>query len=381
MRAKILGALALALLLALSLAGTALAGAYGYEIDVNAMKAQEAADTFPVRVVEKKVVEECFDCALGEYNDDALVITVSNGSTDTLAALKVCFVAYDEGNKTVEATSDMYISSFNINASPEIYTMSKEDLSVASGQNCVLSMPVSYEKFVGVRAMVAEYTKADGTVVTNPAFAVWQNLAFGLAAGGAIELDRFRREESDVKMRICICLALCALLACAMPLSALAYNSYAIDVDALKALEQQDTFEVKIVKKTVTDGANSNDFSTPDILTLHVENGFGKALAQVSVLVVCYDGENQTKALQTGGYNITISSGREKRSLYSSTFEDVNAPGGTPFQLNIACSHSNFTGARALVAQVVTADGETLTNPIYEQWQELALGSPTHMLD
>ena len=143
MHAKILGALALALLLALSLAGTALAGAYGYEIDVNAMKAQEAADTFPVRVVEKKVVEECFDCALGDYNDDALVITVSNGSTDTLAALKVCFVAYDEGNKTVEATSAMYISSFNINASPEIYTMSKEDLSVASGQNCVLSMPVS----------------------------------------------------------------------------------------------------------------------------------------------------------------------------------------------------------------------------------------------
>ena len=184
-----------------------------------------------------------------------------------------------------------------------------------------------------------------------------------------------------MKMRMCVCLALCALLVCALPLSALAFNSYAIDVDALKALEQQDTFEVKIVKKTVTDGANSADFSIRDILTLDVQNGFGKALAQVSVLVVCYDEENQTKSLRLGNY-MSISSGREKRSLYSSTFDDVNAPGGASFQLNIACSHSNnFTGARALVAQVVTADGETLTNPIYEQWQELALGSPTHILD
>ncbi len=189
MRAKILGALSLALtlLLALSLAGAALASAYGYEIDVNAMKAQEAADTFPVKVIEKKAVEDCFDCDMGEYNDDALVITVSNGSTDTLTALKVCFVAYDGESKTVKVTSDMVFSAFN--ASPEIYTMSREDLNVASGQSCVLSMPVSYENFVGVRAMVAEYTKADGTVVANPTFAAWQNLAFGLAASSSTELD------------------------------------------------------------------------------------------------------------------------------------------------------------------------------------------------
>ncbi|MDO4865064.1 MAG: DUF5780 domain-containing protein [Clostridia bacterium] len=179
-------------------------------------------------------------------------------------------------------------------------------------------------------------------------------------------------------MRMCVCLALCALLACALPLSALAFNNYALDVDALKALEQQDPFEVKIVKKTVTDGANSNDFSNPDILTLDVQNGFGKAIAQVSVMVVCYDGENLAQPLQGNSNLITV---REKRKLYTSTFEDVNAPGGASFQLNIACGHSKFTGARALVAQVVTADGETLTNPIYEQWQELALGSPTHILD
>ncbi len=181
-----------------------------------------------------------------------------------------------------------------------------------------------------------------------------------------------------MKMRMYVCLALCALLTCALPLSALAFNNYSLDVDALKALEQQDTFEVKIVKKTVTDRANSNNFSIPDILTLDVENGFDKDLAQVSVMVVCYDAENKAQPLQGNSNVLTV---RQKRKLYSSTFEDVNAPGGASFQLNIACSHSMFTGARALVAQVVTADGETFTNPIYEQWQELALGSPTHILD
>ena len=97
MRAKILGALALALLLALSLADTALAGAYGYEIDVNAMKAQEAADTFPVRVVEKKVVEEKKKNYKNLKKQDiagrtALMYAAIAGSSTLLVAVLILFV-------------------------------------------------------------------------------------------------------------------------------------------------------------------------------------------------------------------------------------------------------------------------------------------------
>ena len=186
--------LAAALTLALLTTGAALAGEYGYEIDVAAMKALEEGCPFPVRVTEKKVVEECFDTeGFFDDNDDALVITVTNGSDAEITALKVCFVGYDADQLTRRVQGDdMSIASFN--ASPKINTLSKDGLSVAPGGSCALSMKVDYahdgtSKFVGIRAMVESYTTADGAVVANPQYDEWQNLAFGMAGGNVTELD------------------------------------------------------------------------------------------------------------------------------------------------------------------------------------------------
>ena len=182
-----------------------------------------------------------------------------------------------------------------------------------------------------------------------------------------------------MKRFLTICAAL-ALVICLAPVSVLAYfNSYLIDVDALKALEQTDEFDVRITKKTVTDGANS-DFAQPDILSLTVENNSGSTLSQIIVLMVCHDGGNMTVKLQNDNA-IYVAGTKSKRVLSTFTFEDLNAAPGAVFQQNIPCTHSNFTGVRTLVVQYTDSEGTAVTNPLYADWQELALGSPTHILD
>ena len=179
-----------------------------------------------------------------------------------------------------------------------------------------------------------------------------------------------------LKMRICC--ALCAALMALLPVAALAaFNNYSLDVEALKAVEATDAFEVRITGKSVTDGAGS-DYSNPDILTLNVHNDLAAPVTQITILLVAYDDAGTAQNLHGGLSSISI--GSVKRELTTLSFDDVSIPAGGELPLNIECQHSNFTGVRALVVQAVTADGE-FTNPLYEQWQEVALGSPTHILD
>lgn len=178
-------------------------------------------------------------------------------------------------------------------------------------------------------------------------------------------------------------LAAVLLLALLLSQAALAgFNHYAIDVEALKALEATDTFCCRITKKTVTDGANQGvNLHNQDILTLtcELEEGTQEVTGMV-VLIVCHDAEQKAVALVNGGLS-SISMGDEKRTLQTQVSEGISLTSAVPYQLNIACDHSAFTGARALVAEVTFADGTTLVNPLVEEWQELALGSPTHYLD
>ncbi|MBQ6594223.1 MAG: hypothetical protein IJH78_00990 [Clostridia bacterium] len=162
---------------------------------------------------------------------------------------------------------------------------------------------------------------------------------------------------------------------------ALAFNSYTVDAEALKALEQTDTFPVKVVKKTVADGVGSSlDLYNRDMLTLTVENASDRTVAGMVLLAVSYDAEGKTVPLENSGL-IGIKMGSEKRSLQTITLEELSlAPGGS-FAQNIPCDHSRFVGVRVIVAQVTFEDGEAVENPIWEEWQELALGSPTHYLD
>lgn len=179
-----------------------------------------------------------------------------------------------------------------------------------------------------------------------------------------------------------IFLTICLLLSSA----AFAFNSYWIDVEELKALTKSDPFPLTITKKTVTDHVNSAGGPTgdgnTDMLTLTVENHTGTVVNELVILVVCYGDDGYSRRLtSSGGLSYSISLGTDARELGGVlTFSDRSDADGSTFQLNIPCSHYNFTGAQAIVAQY-TAGDETVTNPLAEEWQELALGSPTHILD
>ena len=167
----------------------------------------------------------------------------------------------------------------------------------------------------------------------------------------------------------------------------LAFNHYSIDVETLKETTKQDTFEVSITKKTVADGVSGGAEGGPDILTLSIDNMSESRVDGIVVMVVCFDDENKACAFEGSSdpysldFSITPVGSKEKRELYVYTFDGLNVSPGASFQVTIPCKHNNFTGASALVAQYTTDSGEEVTNPLAEEWQELALGSPTHILD
>ncbi|MBR0463504.1 MAG: hypothetical protein IJJ23_03870 [Clostridia bacterium] len=175
-----------------------------------------------------------------------------------------------------------------------------------------------------------------------------------------------------------LCLILCL---CLWAAPALAFNNYAVDVDALKAVEQQDTFNVKITRKTVTDKANG-DFNNPDILAFEVTNGSDAAIAQIVIALVAHDAEGKAQQIQSAGLSaISMNMGTDARRLTEITFTPAGASAGAVFTLSQPCDHGRFTGVRAIVKEYTTESGETIANPLFDEWQEEALGRPTHILD
>ena len=193
--------------------------------------------------------------------------------------------------------------------------------------------------------------------------------------------------KHNLNRRICliISMALVMCLAAGMNAHAMPFNSYHVDVDAIKELAGTDTFDVKVVKKVVADDVNTGSIMNynPDMLTLTVEAGPAvSSLSEVVIMVVCYDEGQMTQSLTGSGIG-DIGTGKSKRQFAVLTFSDLDQAGGT-FQVSTKCDHDNFTGAQALVAQYTgMCDGKEVqeTNPLAAQWQELALGSPTHILD
>jgi len=182
---------ALLLLLCLLFTASAQADKYGYAVDIDTMKALEAQSAFPVKVTEKKIVQECFE-RRSDFNipdsPDALVVTVTNQSDQTLTGVQVGFIALNAEGLTTDVVRSTSLTISLSNDPPEIKTLARDDLSLAPGESCIISLRVDYERVRGVRAMVSEYTTAEGTVA-NPDFPLWQTYAFGLGSSNSTELD------------------------------------------------------------------------------------------------------------------------------------------------------------------------------------------------
>ena len=182
---------ALLLLLCLLFTASAQADKYGYAVDIDTMKALEAQSAFPVKVTEKKIVQECFDKKTGvgtTDSADALVVTVTNQSDQTLTGVQVGFIALNEKGLTTDVVATSKSSLGLSDNTPEIKTLVRDDLSLAPGESCIISLRVDYNRVRGVRAMVSGYTTAEGAVA-NPDSPLWQTYAFGLGSENSTELD------------------------------------------------------------------------------------------------------------------------------------------------------------------------------------------------
>ncbi len=186
-----------------------------------------------------------------------------------------------------------------------------------------------------------------------------------------------------MKKRICFSLALILLFSLISAVSAdqYSFNSYPVDVDAMKALEQQDTFGVRVVKKVVTDHVNSSLRSAnPDMLSLTIQNDSSVTVTECVILAVAYDQDRMSADLQPSSQLIAMN-GTAKRTISTFPLDKLDIAPGTMLIKNIACHHSGFTGVRVIVAQYTDSEGQIYTNELYPEWQELALGSPTIILE
>ena len=183
-------ALLLLLVLLLSVPALVSAAKYGYPIDVPAMKALEETSAFPVRVIGKTVTEEVYDVEGSYLPADVLTLIFRNDTDMEVTGFKVFWVAYDAEGITQKIDSTSMIADFNdSHGSPQLYSAELNHISFPAHSENSSGLPVHWDTFVGVRAMVAWYTDASGNTVENPDFPQWQNLAFGMVSGDSTELD------------------------------------------------------------------------------------------------------------------------------------------------------------------------------------------------
>lgn len=161
--------------------------------------------------------------------------------------------------------------------------------------------------------------------------------------------------------------------------TALAFNHYMVDVDALKETEKSDTFEVKINRKSISEKTN-DDLYIPDTLIFELSNNSSFQISRIVITAVAYDEEGKAQKLDGRLESIGTLGSQEARKLITITSESLSAMPGDTFYIHQPCSYS-FSGVRAIVKEYTTSDGQTFTNPCFDAWQEIALGNPTHILD
>lgn len=170
-----------------------------------------------------------------------------------------------------------------------------------------------------------------------------------------------------------------ALSLCFLPAAALAFNHYAVNPEEVKAIEKEDTFDVRITRKTVTNGAGG-ELSNPDVLTFDITNSSPYKISEVVIQAVATNEEGKAVKIEGSMGLYSMSMGKDARRLLVFSWPVSAAPGAV-FQVMQPCSHLTFTGIRAIVSQYTTADGQVFENPLFAAWSEAALGSPTHILD
>ena len=153
-------------------------------------------------------------------------------------------------------------------------------------------------------------------------------------------------------------------------------NAPKINLDKLKEIEAEDTFEVKVTNKEIVKNAVSGfSMDGNDAISVTFENGSDKTITAVSLLVAAHNENEELVKLSlsyTLGDNGLV-------SQYSS--DELELAPGDSDTMGIKCNAEKISGARIIVYSYTTSDGETVENPIAMEWYKNVEFGKTTVLD
>lgn len=154
-------------------------------------------------------------------------------------------------------------------------------------------------------------------------------------------------------------------------------NGDLVDVDALKDIEEKDTFKVKVTKKEIQeDGASGISLAGDDLIVLHITNNDTKAISDVTIYVLAYDEDNIAQKISTG----TISIGNNEKYIKAFVTEGVTIKPGETTEVAIRTTKGYISGVRCIV-ESYKMDGEEIENDMVKDWYNHAYVGKNQELD
>lgn len=137
-----------------------------------------------------------------------------------------------------------------------------------------------------------------------------------------------------------------------------------VNVEALKKIEESDTFKVKVTKKEIQeDGASGFSLSGNDLIILHITNNDSKPVSDVSVYVLAYDDNNIAQTISTGTYSF----GNGEKYIKGFVTNDVTIEPGETTEVAIKTTKGSISGIRCIVDSY-KMDGEEIENDLTTDW-------------
>lgn len=138
-----------------------------------------------------------------------------------------------------------------------------------------------------------------------------------------------------------------------------------VDVDKLKEIEVDDTFDVQVTNKEIKkDYYDTINKYGKDALTFEIQNNSGKTVSDLDMYVVAYNADNVIMPIKTKKFkanNIDF-------LIYSfGSEENVSIDTGETENLAVRFSQGDIVGVRCIINSYV-ADGKTYENSSAKEW-------------
>ena len=146
-------------------------------IQVDALKAIEAKDSFPVKIIEKSVTLN--GASRMSLLDDLLIFRVENSDSQSIRDIVMYVVSYDETFAPTKLSIGTILSTDSF---VQVLTTTNTDddvVTINAGSTEKLQMDCQAANVAGIRAIVASYVTEDGGIHHNPLIEEWLNSVTG----------------------------------------------------------------------------------------------------------------------------------------------------------------------------------------------------------